>query len=228
MRVFITGIGSGIGEALAKEYLKRGDEVYALGRYKPKTLENEDNLYFRRLDLFAHEKIEKELLELLPECIDIAILNAGMLGDIKDMSETSLYELKTVMDLNVWSNKVILDFFKNINIKQVVAISSGAAVNGSRGWSGYSISKAALNMLIKLYAREMSNTHLSALAPGLVATPMLGHILENIDEEKYPSVKRLKESPKLSPEESAKMLIETFVKLLKYESGEFHDVRRMD
>ena len=228
MRVFITGIGSGIGEALSREYLGRGDEVYALGRHIPESLPNRKNLHFVKADLFAHEKIESALMRLLPEKIDLAILNAGILGDIKDMSETDLYELKTVMDLNLWANKIIIDFFKRIETKQIVAISSGAAVNGSRGWSGYSISKAALNMMIKLYAHEMPDTHLSALAPGLVATPMLCHIIEKVDESRYPSVKRLKESPKLTPEASAKMLTEAFEKLLNYESGRFYDVRRMD
>ena len=76
------------------------------------------------------------------------------------------------MKINVWSNKVICDWLlKSIpEIYQIVFMSSGAAVNGNRGWGSYSLSKATLNMLAKLYAAEAKQTHFSALAPGLVDT----------------------------------------------------------
>ncbi len=228
--VFITGIGSGLGKALAKLYLDKGYTVYALSRHLPEELKTK-NMKFKKCDLSVLENVKccvRELLNGVKE-IEIAILNAGILGDIKDMYETSLKELEEVMDVNVWANKLILDSFIDlkINVKQIVAISSGAAVNCNRGWSGYSISKAALNCLIKLYSREMEKTHLTALAPGLVLTPMLLYILENVDENKFPSVKRLKASPKRTPEEAAKLLYETFPKLFEYESGSFLDVRKM-
>ncbi len=228
--IFITGIGSGLGKSLAKLYLDKGYRVYALSRHLPEELKNE-NLKFVKCDLSTLEDVKSKTYKLLEGVsdIEIVILNAGILGDIKDMYETSLNELKHIMDVNVWSNKLILDSLidLNINVKQVVGISSGAAVNCNRGWDGYSISKAALNCLIKLYSREMENTHFTALAPGLVLTPMLLYILENVDEEKFPSVKRLKESPKRTPEEAAELLYETFPKLFKYESGSFLDIRKM-
>ena len=40
------------------------------------------------------------------------------------------------------------------------------------GWNGYALSKAALNMMMKLYAAERPGTDFSALAPGLVDTAM--------------------------------------------------------
>ncbi len=229
--VFITGIGSGLGLALAKLYLDKGYKIFALSRHLPEELSKNPNLVFIKCDLSNLESVKcctKEALKKAKE-LKIAILNAGILGEIKDMHDTSLKELNQVMDVNVWANKLILDVFieEKINVKQVVAISSGAAVNCNRGWSGYSISKAALNCLIKLYSREMENTHLTALAPGLVLTPMLNYILNNVDEDKFPSVKRLKQSPKRTPEEAAKVLYDIFPKLLEYESGSFLDIRKM-
>jgi NAD(P)-dependent dehydrogenase (short-subunit alcohol dehydrogenase family) len=110
----------------------------------------------------------------------------------------------------------------------VVGISSGAAVNGSKGWGAYSISKAALNMLLKVYAKEHTRTHFCALAPGVVDTPMVRHILNEADEKTYPSVARLKSGPILTPDAAAKRLFEAFAKLLEYESGSFVDVRKME
>ena len=228
MRIFITGIGSGLGEALAELYLEAGEDVYALSRFLPKSLAGFSNLHFLPLNLHAHEKIEYALHQLLQRVeLDLAILNAGIIGELKDMSDTSLSEINAIMDLNVWANKVILDYLKGHTIKQIVAISSGASVSGARGWNAYALSKATLNMLIRLYAQEMPDTHLTALAPGLIDTPMMEHILKTADYEKFPVVKRLAESPKLSPQDAARLLADTFPKLLEYPSGEYLDVRTL-
>ena len=228
MKIFITGIGSGLGEALAKLYLEAGEEVYAISRVLPRLLQEYKNLHFFTCNLHAHERIECALTELLEGVdLDLAILNAGVASELKDMSEVSLYEIEAVMDINVWANKIILDFLKHQNVKQVVAISSGASVSGSRGWHGYALSKAALNMLIKLYAAEMPNTHLSALAPGIIDTPMLRHIIKTADQERFPVAKRLAQSQKMQPADAAFLLADTFEKLLEYPSGSFLDVRHL-
>ena len=226
MKIFITGIGSGLGEALAKLYLEAGEEVYAISRILPRALQKFDNLHFVQLDLRALEKIDRAMEELLGDSeIDLAILNAGILGELKDMSDTSVHEIEIIMHLNVYANKVILDSFKHRTVKQIVAISSGASVSGARGWNAYSLSKAALNMLIKLYAAEMPNTHLTALAPGLIETPMMEYILKYADREKFPVVQRVANSKRLDPEDAAVLLSDNFERLLEYPSGEYVDIR---
>ena len=228
MKLFITGIGSGLGKALAEEALKRGYEVYALSRRLPQDLRGK--VRFKGCDLLELERIHPAVVELLSgvDSLDLVILNAGVLGRFGDMHEVPLYEMEKVMDINVWANKVIIDALIDLNIpiRQIVGISSGAAVNCNRGWNAYSISKAALNCLLKLYAREMEKTHITALAPGLVLTPMLEEVMRQ-DERKFPSIKRIKESPKRTPEEAAKLLFDTFPRLLEFESGSFVDVRKI-
>ena len=113
-------------------------------------------------------------------------------------------------------------------VKQIVGISSGAAVNGSKGWGAYALSKAGLNMLLSIYAKELPEIHFTALAPGVIRTPMVEHIIEEVDDTLFPSAKRLKENPIQTAEEAAKTLIATFPQLLNYESGSFLDVRTMD
>ena len=132
------------------------------------------------------------------------------------------------MELNVWANKELIDTLSSYaKVKQVVAISSGAAVNGSKGWGAYSLSKSSLNMLVNVYAKELPDTHFSALAPGIIRTPMVATIIEKVDDQVFPSAKKLKESHIQSPEEAAKNLLFTFPKLLTHESGSFLDVRTM-
>ncbi len=227
-RLFITGIGSGLGKALVEEALGRGYEVFALSRHLPE--EFKDRIRFTNADLLELENVKGAVYKLLENVrgLELAILNAGILGKFGDMKDIPLHELKRVMDINLWANKLILDTLieMGIEIKQVVGISSGAAVNCNRGWNAYSISKAALNCLIKLYSREMEDTHLCALAPGLVLTPMLEEVMKQ-NEKLYPSIKRIKEAPKRTPQEAARLLFDTFPKLLEFESGSFLDVRRI-
>jgi len=100
------------------------------------------------------------------------------------------------MEVNVWVNKWLLDvlFADDRELGQVIAISSGAAVSGQRGWNGYGISKAALNMLIKLTAAERNGTHFTALAPGLIDTAMQDAICGRAADERFPVVERLKQA----------------------------------
>lgn len=226
MRLFITGIGSGLGKALVEEALKRNYEVFALSRRMPK--EFEGKIRFYPCDLKRTEGIYncmEKLLKGLKE-INLAILNAGVLGEMKDMHETSLLEIEEVFKVNLWANKVIIDYFidNELEVEQIIAISSGAAKNCNRGWNAYSLSKAGLNCLIKLYSWELPKTHLIALAPGLVLTPMLEEVTRN-DEKKFTSIARIKNSPKLLPEHAARFIFETLPKLKEFESGSFVDLR---
>jgi len=228
-KILITGVGSGLGKALAEAYLKRGDRVYAIGREYPKIFDHDPRFFFQPYDLgetFTLQAAIKPFIE--HHRFDLVILNAGVLGEIKPLRQTDLEEIKNVMEINVWANKELIDALSRYsNVRQIVAISSGAAVNGSKGWGAYSLSKASLNMLIKVYAKELESIHFTALAPGVIRTPMVEKILNTVDPKTFPSAARLKNGPIQTPQQAAKLLIETFPKLLDYESGSFLDVRTM-
>jgi len=228
-KILITGIGSGVGEALTKAYLDNGDRVYAIGREFPKQFDHYTNFFFFPYDLSKTFLINSDIQPFIQNHdFDLVILNAGILGEIATLSQTDLSAIKDVMELNVWANKELIDTLTSYaSVKQIVGISSGAAVNGSKGWGAYSLSKSALNMLLKVYAKELPDIHFTALAPGIIKTPMTDHIIEKVDDQEFPSAKKLKESYIQSPEEAAKNLLYLFPKLLEYESGSFVDVREM-
>jgi NAD(P)-dependent dehydrogenase (short-subunit alcohol dehydrogenase family) len=227
--ILITGVSSGLGEALAEKYLENGDNVYAIGKTVPKKLDHYPHFFFFPYDLSETFMIQSTLKEFLQHrSFDIVILNAGVLGDIKHLSQTDLMDAKAVIEVNVWANKELIDTLNAYaQVRQIVGISSGAAVNGSKGWGTYSLSKAALNMLLSVYAKELPEIHFTALAPGVIRTPMVEHIIEEVDDTLFPSAKRLKENPIQTTEEAAKNLIDIFPRLLAYESGSFLDVRTM-
>jgi len=232
--IFVTGISSGIGLGLVKKYLNEGWQVYGISRRAcPITHEN---LHSAQVDLQDTANVPGALFELFAgqKQLDLVVLNAGVLGDIADMKDAPLAELKKTMDINLWSNKVVLDWlFKHMDIvNQVVGISSGAAVNGNKGWNGYSISKAALNMMIKLYAVEQLDTHFMSFAPGLVDTAMQDYLCSKSETEEFPSLARIQSARGTenmpTPDELAEKLPAVFEKLKQYESGSFIDIRKMD
>ena len=237
MNVLITGTSSGLGDGLARYMASRKHRVAGISRRENKRLKSCKDYTHYALDLADFDQVREQLPKILQSHapLDLVVLNAGVLGEIADMHKTSLDELKRVMDINVWSNKLILDLIINTDtdVKQVVGISSGAAVNGHRGWNAYAISKAALNMMIQLYAQEMPGTHISALAPGLVDTSMQSYLTGLPEDDRFPSLERLKSARGTDdmprPLDLAPNLLDAMDKLYKdYPSGTFADIRSMD
>jgi NAD(P)-dependent dehydrogenase (short-subunit alcohol dehydrogenase family) len=248
--VFITGVSSGLGLALAKACLDAGDRVFGLSRREPEELMDRADprdrsdragrpgFRFASVDLSDVEGIAPAVESLLrgEAKLDLAILNAGMLGEISDMAETPLEAMKRIMDVNLWANKPVLDAVllpggRSRSVGQVVAISSGAAVSGARGWNGYSLSKAALNMMMKLYAAERPETHFSALAPGLVDTAMQEAMRARPSDARFPTVDRLKRAtgtPDMpDPDTAAARILGALGRLAASKSGEFQDLRSL-
>lgn len=236
MKIFITGISSGIGLGLAEYYLNEGNTVYGISRSSSKALEQHGNYNYLSVDLAKLDEIEGEIKPFLASTanLDLVILNAGILPQIADMRDTSLEEINKVMDVNVWANKILLDtILQHASPAQVVAISSGAAVSGARGWNAYSLSKAALNMLVNLYAKEQEHTHFIAMAPGIIDTNMQEYISGLPDDVSYPVVEKLKKAkgtPQMPPaKDAAPLLAKAFERARQeYPSGDFVDVRKMD
>ncbi|MDA3911706.1 MAG: SDR family NAD(P)-dependent oxidoreductase [Bacteroidales bacterium] len=236
-KILITGTSSGLGDGLARYLSSRNHLVYGLSRKdnaKLRKCKSYHHVYADLTDRNAMQNALKPVLEANPEW-DLIVLNAGVLGEIGDMHEVSTESMKSVMEINLWANKYLLDFLIKSNVKfhQLVAISSGAAVNGNRGWNAYSLSKAALNMMMQLYAQELPETHFSALAPGLVDTDMQAHIASLESDERFPSLDKLRAARGTDkmprPLELAPKLLEAMDALkTKYPSGSFADIRSME
>lgn len=225
--ILITGCSSGLGLALTKFYLEKGFKVYGISRTKPQ-IENE-NFIFKAYDLSNITNIKTELSSFIQDIkeIETTFLNAGMLGEIKSSFDLNVEELNEVYSLNVYANKELLDILALIKTKNIITISSGASIHGSKGWAAYSLSKAGVNMLMNLYAKEMLNTKLLALAPGVIETPMTDYIRFEIDDEVFTSAKKLKDGPIQSPEQTAIRLNDLIKRIEEFESGSFIDVRNI-
>jgi benzil reductase ((S)-benzoin forming) len=233
--VLITGVNRGLGHGLALACLERGDTVLGLGRRSADDLASNPGFHFAPADVSDRNACEEALESLLRnrDQLDCVILNAGILGPIADLCDQSIDTMMHVMEVNVWANKTLIDLLlaRTLAIAQVVGISSGASVNGNRGWGGYSLSKAALNMLMKLHAKEREDIHFSALAPGLVDTGMQEQIRAMPDDTPFPSVTQLKQSRGTDampdPTTAGQRVLAAIDRLPSLvESGEFADIRK--
>ncbi|MCA8969400.1 MAG: SDR family NAD(P)-dependent oxidoreductase [Planctomycetes bacterium] len=234
--ILITGTSSGLGEALAAWALDHGYRVLGTSRRgNPRLAEH--GAYSEVLGDLGVEQSATETIERLTKDttdLEMAVLNAGILSRFGDLVDTELEDLERTMRINVFANQTVLRTLARAGRMpaRVVAISSGAAVNGRRGWGGYALSKAALNMLIQLWARECPGSHFCALAPGLIDTAMQDVLCGLPGDERYDSLEFLRSARHTSdmpdPTAAAERLGPLLFELERHcESGGYVDVRGM-
>lgn len=228
---FITGTSSGLGRGLAEYLLQQGWSVYGCSRRGCDL----PGVHDVGCDLTDYAALPDRLDELLGEvpALDLVVLNAGILGEIRDLVSTPMDDVKRVMEVNVWANKAVMEWLHAWGrpVRQAIMISSGASVLGNKGWGGYALSKAALNMLAKLYASEFPDTHISALAPGIIDTAMMNHLCEEADADAFPALNRLREARGTDampgPPGAAEKVVSVLARLRERPSGDFVDIREL-
>jgi alcohol dehydrogenase/benzil reductase ((S)-benzoin forming) len=223
--VLITGTSSGLGKSLAQQFLKNDYNVYGISRSPT----NVELMKSEMCDFSELNTIEARLEKLINgvDCFDYVFLNAGILGDLKPVSKITLDEYKNIFNINVWSNKVLLDYvFSKHCANNIIAISSGAAMKTYFGWSLYCCSKAALKQLISSYEDEYKAVNFVSLAPGLVKSKMQDKIY-GYDESEIPSVRKFKDAydNMQTPDECAKKILHNLDEIYTKKENGFFDLR---
>jgi len=169
-RVFITGVSSGIGEALAQLYLQKGYRVFGTSRREPYRFMSNPNFHFRPFDLSRlsdiGELFKENFADVLEHGVDVFFLNAGVSGNVPARSEEfSVEELQHVLSVNVLANKAILDLILSATHRPAACVLSAsmAGVRFRAGTLPYSLSKAALSALGGVYAEENSDIFFAVL-----------------------------------------------------------------
>lgn len=184
----ITGASKGIGAAVAKAYARAGAHVILIGRNQKK-LESVDDAIraeggeatLMPLDLLKMDDLDK-LAPILYDRfgkLDIFVGNAGLLGTLGPLPQISPREFQHVMDTNVTVNYRLLraldSMLRASDHGRVIFVSTGEdVVKGRAYWGTYSISKAALEAMARVYAAETEKTNLrvNIVNPGAVRTDM--------------------------------------------------------
>jgi NAD(P)-dependent dehydrogenase (short-subunit alcohol dehydrogenase family) len=130
--------------------------------------------------------------------IDVWINNAGLLEPIGPLADADPGALHRNLDANVLG--VLYGsaaFARHVRSRPgrgvLVNVSSGAATRPYEGWAVYCGSKAAVEMITEVVAREERGAGLSAfaLAPGLVDTDMQA-LIRAARPEDFPEVERFR------------------------------------
>ena len=237
--LIITGGSKGIGKAIAKKYSDEKYSVFSISRSKTVGVpyqQIEADLSNTSETISAIHSVFSEL-ELNTISSITLINNAGSLGEINALGKIESAKIAQTIQLNtitplVFSNEFI-KFTSHLNCKkQIISISSGAAINPYAGWSVYCTSKAAIEMMTKTIALEQKNlsdgVKAIAIKPGVVDTNMQTKI-RNVSETAFKNVNRFKELKKnnelYSPEFVADRIFETDAKNL-LENGDIIDIRK--
>lgn len=201
----VTGGNRGIGYATIKALLKQDYIVVFTarneqsGRKAQSELQQYGEVHVHALDVSEEASVEAlhEFVEAKFGRLDVLVNNAGINYDTWHSAENAdLNEVQTTLDTNLmgpWRMaQAFIPMMKQQGYGRIVNVSSGAgAINGMGGGTpGYSVSKAALNVLtIKLAANVSThNILINAVCPGWVRTDMGGQGAPRSPEEGAASV----------------------------------------
>jgi benzil reductase ((S)-benzoin forming) len=223
MKVFITGVSQGLGKALAQNYLTKNYQVFGIGRTNSIKHKNFTFISCDLSDSLAVESLEFDVEE---ESKILLINNAGIIGDIKRISDQNNDFSKELFQINTLSpiqliRKFSLACEKSNSQLTILNISSGAGRRAIPSWANYCASKAALDMFSECYQLEEneknSGNKIYSLAPGVIDTEMQTTIRSS-KAENFSSLDnfvQLKNENQLkSPHEVAELIVKSLAENL--------------
>lgn len=179
-RVIITGANRGIGLELCRQLQTRGDEVTALCRESSSGLRELAVRVIEGIDVCDPVSVDRLSAELNEPGYDWLLNNAGIL--IRDsLSELDFEGMERQFRVNALAPlRVTAALLPKLGPGSKVGIITSRMGsiedNGSGGYYGYRMSKAAVNMAGKSLSVDLSEREIAVgiLHPGMVATDMTG------------------------------------------------------
>lgn len=187
--VLVTGSNRGIGLALCQVFRARGDQVIATCRVSSPELDRLGAEVVPGVDVTSDAAVQGLARRLGERRIDVLVLNAGILS--KDTAK-----LNPGLDLAAIQEQIAVNAIAPLRLARELAsfLHAGSKIalitsrmgsiadNGSGGYYGYRMSKAALNAMGMSLARDLEVRRIAValLHPGYVRTDMTGG-MGNID-----------------------------------------------
>ncbi len=226
MNVVVVGGNGGIGSALVNTLaaVPEVNNLYSFSRCRGAVKTECHKTIYGFVDLESESSIQQMGASLEGEELDLVIVASGLLHADDLNPEKNLRALKAVnmqrlfMVNSIASALVAQQLIPKLRKKSRTVFSVISARVGSisdnrlGGWYSYRASKAALNMLLKTTAIEVSRTHPKAiicgLHPGTVNTQLSAPFQKNVPENKL-----------FPPEQSVAYLLEVIQKLQSSDTG---------
>lgn len=198
----VTGASRGIGYAVARQLARSGAHIIAVARTEGGLTDLDDDIRacggsatLVPLDLMDAEGIDRlggAIFERW-EKLDILVGNAGLLGTLSPLGHISPKDWNDVMAVNVTANWRLIrsldPLLRASDAGRSIFVTSGAATKLKAYWGAYSVSKAALEALVRTYAAELSQSTATAnlFNPGPVRTRMRARAMPGEDPATLPS-----------------------------------------
>jgi NAD(P)-dependent dehydrogenase (short-subunit alcohol dehydrogenase family) len=194
----ITGASRGIGRAVALRYAREGATVVLLARTQGALEELDDEItalggsaVLVPFDLTEFDKLDDVGAALFERFkrLDILVGNAAVLGTLGPVGHMAPKDWANALDVNVTANwRMIRSFdplLRQSDAGRVIFVTSAAAQRPTAYWGAYSVTKAALEMLAKVYAKEVENTpiRVNLLNPRATRTRMRAEAFPGEDPE---------------------------------------------
>ena len=202
----VTGASRGLGRAAALALAKQGAHIIATARTQGglEELDDEIKAVGSSATLVPMDIVDYPAIDRLGAAIferwkrlDILIGNAGLLGKLTPLPHIEPKSWDDVMAVNVTANyRLIRSMDPLLRLAphgRAIFVTSGLAQKCFPYWGTYSISKAALEAMVKTYAAEMETTSVRAncFSPGPTRTKMRATAMPGEDPMSIPSAEEV-------------------------------------
>ena len=179
--VLVTGANRGIGLEFCKLYQQRGDRVIGVCRHSSAELKALGVDIIEGIDVTQDQSLATLADKLGNQTLDILINNAGLLHSesLENMDWAQIarqFEVNAMGPLRV-THRLRGNLKSGSKLALITSRMGSIADNGSGGYYGYRMSKAALNAAGKSLAIDLKSRGIAValLHPGYVQTDMTGH-----------------------------------------------------
>lgn len=194
----ITGAGSGIGRATAKRCAEEGATVVVTdvdvegGRETVAQIDTSGGTAeFRELDVVDYDAVKAALerVHATHGGLDLLHNNAGILGPVAKLTETTREQRDRLIDVNikgVWNGcHAAIPLMKEMEGGAIVNTSSVSGFLASPDATTYCLTKAAVLNFTRAVAHEVG-THgirVNAVCPGMTKTDMLDAVYDGLGDD---------------------------------------------
>jgi NAD(P)-dependent dehydrogenase (short-subunit alcohol dehydrogenase family) len=191
----ITGANQGLGEAIAKEFVRHGADIFICARDRNKLLKVKEKLEkiagkdqkvrAMAVDVSLESAVEKLMNAAIAEFnhVDILVNNAGIYGPKGPIEKVDSSDWVKAIEINLngvfFCCKHIMAHMKKKNYGKIINLSGGGATAPLPFISAYAASKAGVVRFTETLAGECKGFKIdvNAVAPGALNTRLLDEVL---------------------------------------------------